>query len=153
MNRDDFPMLDSNIVYFDNGATTLKPKCVVDSMDRYYLNHTSNIHRGDYDAAMITNKLYDDTRKIVGNFVNADSNCCIFTSGATMSLNMVVFGFMKKVLKSGDEILLNKSEHASNVLPWIKLCEEIGTKIKYVPLDDNYNLTYGIVVVILQSEY
>lgn len=142
MNREDFPMLDSDIVYFDNGATTLKPKCVVESMDRYYLNHTSNIHRGDYESAMITNKLYDDTRTIVGNFINADSGCCIFTSGATMSLNMVVFGFMKKHLKSGDEILLNKSEHASNVLPWIKLCEEIGTKIKYVPLNDDYSLGY-----------
>lgn len=142
MNREDFPMLDSDIVYFDNGATTLKPKSVVDSMDKYYLKHTSNIHRGDYEAAMITNKLYDDTRKIVGNFVNADSSCCIFTSGATMSLNMVVFGFMRKHLKYGDEILLNKAEHASNVLPWIKLCEEIGTKIKYVPLNDDYSLSY-----------
>ncbi len=142
MNRDDFPMLNSDIVYFDNGATTLKPQCVVDSMQRYYLNHTSNIHRGDYEAAMITNNLYDESRKIVGTFVNADSNCCIFTSGATMSLNMVVFGFMKSHLNSGDEILLNKSEHASNVLPWIKLCEEIGTKIKYVPLEDDFSLSY-----------
>ena len=142
MNRDDFPMLNSDIVYFDNGATTLKPQCVVDSMQRYYLNHTSNIHRGDYEAAMITNNLYDESRKIVGKFVNADSNCCIFTSGATMSLNMVVFGFMKSHLNSGDEILLNKSEHASNVLPWIKLCEEIGTKIKYVPLEDDFSLSY-----------
>lgn len=142
MNREDFPMLNSDIVYFDNGATTLKPQCVVDSMDKYYLNHTSNIHRGDYEAAMITNNLYDESRRIVGDFVNADSSCCIFTSGATMSLNMVVFGYMRKHLKQGDEILLNKSEHASNVLPWIKLCEEIGTKIKYVPLDENYNLTY-----------
>ena len=111
-------------------------------MQRYYLNHTSNIHRGDYEAAMITNNLYDESRKIVGKFVNADSNCCIFTSGATMSLNMVVFGFMKSHLNSGDEILLNKSEHASNVLPWIKLCEEIGTKIKYVPLEDDFSLSY-----------
>lgn len=142
MNRDDFPMLNSDIVYFDNGATTLKPQCVVDSMQRYYLNHTSNIHRGDYEAAMITNNLYDESRKIVGKFVNADSNCCIFTSGATMSLNMVIFGFMKSHLNSGDEILLNKSEHASNVLPWIKLCEEIGTKIKYVPLEDDFSLSY-----------
>lgn len=142
MNRDDFPMLNSGIVYFDNGATTLKPQCVVDSMNEYYLRHTSNIHRGDYESAMITNDLYDGSRKIVGDFINADSNCCIFTSGATMSLNMVVFGYMKNHLKPGDEILLNKSEHASNVLPWIKLCEEIGTIIKYAPLDENYNLTY-----------
>ena len=142
MNRDDFYLLSNDLIYFDNGATTLKPQCVVDSMNEYYLRHTSNIHRGDYESAMITNDLYDGSRKIVGDFINADSNCCIFTSGATMSLNMVVFGYMKNHLKPGDEILLNKSEHASNVLPWIKLCEEIGTIIKYAPLDENYNLTY-----------
>ena len=141
MNREDFPMLDENIVYFDNGATTLKPKCVVESMDKYYLEHTSNIHRGDYKAAVITNNLYDDVRNIVANFVNCNSNEVIYTSGSTMSINMVVFGYMKKHLKKGDEILLNKAEHASNILPWIKLSEEIGTVIKYVPLDENYELT------------
>ena len=141
MNREDFPMLYENIVYFDNGATTLKPKCVVESMDKYYLEHTSNIHRGDYKAAVITNNLYDDVRNIVANFVNCNSNEVIYTSGSTMSINMVVFGYMKKHLKKGDEILLNKAEHASNILPWIKLSEEIGTVIKYVPLDENYELT------------
>ena len=70
MNREDFPMLEQDIVYFDNGATTLKPKCVIDSMVKYMSAHTSNIHRGDYDAAVITNKLYDDTRNVVGEFVN-----------------------------------------------------------------------------------
>ena len=141
MNREDFPMLSENIVYFDNGATTLKPKCVVDAMDKYYLEHTSNIHRGDYKSAVITNELYDNVRNIVADFINCESNEVIYTSGSTMSINMVVFGYMKKHLKSGDEILLNKAEHASNILPWIKLCEEIGTVIKYVPLDDNYELT------------
>ena len=141
MNRDDFPMLNSNIIYFDNGATTLKPLSVINSMNDYYMKYTSNIHRGDYEAASITNNLYDDVRNIVGKFVNADSDCCIFTSGSTMSLNMVVFGFMKYNLSSGDEVLLNKSEHASNILPWIKLSEEIGIKLKYVPLDDDYSLT------------
>jgi cysteine desulfurase/selenocysteine lyase len=141
MNRNDFPMLDSGIVYFDNGATTLKPKCVVDAMNRYYLEHTSNIHRGDYDAAVKTNKLYDDVRDIVSSFVNCDSDCVIFTSGTTMSINTVVFGYMKNHLKKGDEVLLNKAEHASNVLPWIKLSEEIGCVIKYVPLGDDYELT------------
>lgn len=141
MNREDFPMLNDGVVYFDNGATTLKPKCVVEAMDKYYLEHTSNIHRGDYKSAVITNNLYDDVRNIVANFVNCNSNEVIYTSGSTMSINMVVFGYMKKHLNKGDEILLNKSEHASNILPWIKLSEEIGTVIKYVPLDENYELT------------
>ena len=141
MNREDFTMLNNNIVYFDNGATTLKPKCVIDKMNAYYLEHTSNIHRGDYDAAVKTNELYDNVRNIIGNFINADPECCIYTSGATMSLNMVVFGYMKNHLKAGDEVLLNKGEHASNILPWIRLSEEIGIVIKYVPLDENYALT------------
>ena len=141
MNREDFPMLDSGVVYFDNGATTLKPRCVVEAMDKYYFEHTSNIHRGDYDAAIVTNKLYDGVRSIVSSFINCDENCCIFTSGATMSLNMVIFGYMKNHLKAGDEILLDKSEHASNVLPWIKLSEMIGVIIKYIPLNDNHTIT------------
>ena len=141
MNRDDFPILNSEIIYFDNGATTLKPKSVIDSMNKYYLEYTSNIHRGDYNSAIITNKHYDGARDIVGNFINADPACCVFTSGATMSLNIVVFGYMKSHLEKGDVVLLNKAEHSSNVLPWIKLSEEIGIEIKYVPLDDNYSLT------------
>ena len=141
MNREDFPMLSNNIVYFDNGATTLKPKCVIDKMNEYYINHTSNIHRGDYDAALKTNELYDNVRNIIGEFVNADPNSVIYTSGTTMSINMVVFCFMRKYLKKGDEVLLNKAEHASNILPWIKLSEEIGIIIKYIPLNDDYSLS------------
>lgn len=146
MHRDDFTMLDNDIVYFDNGATSLKPKCVVESMLDYYTKHTSNIHRGDYDAAVKTNKLYDDTRSVVGKFINCGSDEVIFTSGTTMSINMVVFGYMKNVLKEGDEVLLTRSEHASNVLPWIKLSEEIGIVVKYMDLDDNYSLTINSVM-------
>lgn len=141
MNRSDFPMLNSDIVYFDNGATTLKPMCVIDAMNDYMMNHTSNIHRGDYNSAIKTNELYDDVRSIVSDFVNCSENEVIYTSGATMSLNMVVFGYMKSHLKKGDEVLLNKAEHASNILPWIILSKQIGIVIKYVPLNDNYELT------------
>lgn len=141
MHREDFAMLENDIVYFDNGATTLKPKCVVDKIVEYYTKYTSNIHRGDYDAAVKTNELYDDTRNVVSKFVNCSSDEVIFTSGTTMSINMVVFGFMKNVLKEGDEVLLTRSEHASNVLPWIKLSEDIGIKIRYMELDEDYSLS------------
>ena len=141
MNREDFPMLDQDIVYFDNGATTLKPKCVIDSICRYYNEHTSNIHRGDYKSAVITNELYDNTRIIVKDFINCNSsNEVVFSYGTTHSINMVVFGYMKKHLKKGDEVLLTLSEHASNVLPWIILSKEIGIVIKYIDLDDNNEL-------------
>lgn len=146
MNREDFPMLNQDIVYFDNGATTLKPKCVIDSMVKYMSEHTSNIHRGDYDAAVITNKLYDDTRNVVSKFVNCDPKEVIFTSGTTMSINQVVFGFMKNHLTKDDEVLLTRSEHASNILPWIRLSEEVGFRIKYMELDSNYELTVDSVL-------
>ena len=141
MHREDFAMLSDDIVFFDNGATTLKPKCVVDKLVDYYTKYTSNIHRGDYDAAIKTNKLYDDTRNVVGKFINCDNDEVIFTSGTTMSINMVVFGYMKNILNAGDEVLLTKSEHASNVLPWIKLSEEKGIVLKYMDLDSDYALT------------
>ena len=141
MNREDFPIINNDIIYFDNSATTMKPKCVVDKMNKYYLEHTSNIHRGEYENSNITNSLYDDVRNIVSKFINCKSNEVVYTAGTTMSINMVVFGFMKNYLKKGDEVILNKSEHASNVLPWIRLSNEIGFKIKYAKLDENYNLT------------
>lgn len=147
MNREDFSMLKQDIVYFDNGATTLKPKCVVDVMDKYYLEHTSNIHRGDYDASMITNKLYDEARDVVRDFIHCNnSREVIFTSGTTMSINMIVFGYMRKFLKEGDEVLLTKAEHASNVLPWIKLSEEKKIAIKYMELDNDYSLSVDSVL-------
>ena len=141
MNREDFPIINDELIYFDNGATTLKPKCVVDKMNEYYLSHTSNIHRGDYNNSVITNNLYDEVRDIVSKFVNCDSDEVVYTSGTTMSINMIVFGYMRKHLSRGDEVILNRSEHASNILPWFKLREEIGIVIKYAKLDDNFSLS------------
>ena len=145
MNREDFPILSSGVIYFDNGATTLTPKCVVDEMNKYYFEHTSNIHRGDYKAAMITNELYDTTRDVIRDFIGSKDADVIYTHGTTESLNLVVFGYMKYNLKKGDEVLLSKAEHASNILPWIKLSEEIGIVIKYIPLNDDYSLSYDMV--------
>ena len=142
MNRDDFPILKNNLIYFDNGATTLKPKCVVDKMVSYYTEYTSNIHRGDYNNATVTNREYDEVRNIVKNFINASSSDeIIYTSGTTESLNMVAFGFFRYKLNSDDEILVTKAEHASNILPWQVLEEEHHGKVKYIELDENHELT------------
>lgn len=142
MNRDDFPVLNGEFIYFDNSATTLKPKCVIDKMVGYYSEYTSNIHRGDYDNAIKTNQEYDQVRNIVKDFIHAsDSNEIVFTSGTTESLNMVAFGFFRQVLKENDEILLTMAEHASNVLPWQVLEKEKHGKVKYIPLDENHELT------------
>ena len=125
MNRDEFPILNQDLIYLDNGATTLKPKRVVDKMVDYYEKYTSNIHRGDYNNAIKTNEEYDNVRNIVKDFINAeDPNEIVYTSGTTESLNLAVFGFFKNKLSEGDEVLISKAEHASNVLPWLALEKE-----------------------------
>ena len=142
MNREDFPMLNEDYIYFDNGATTFKPNKVIQSVVDYYTKYTANSHRGDYDLSQKVDYLYESTRDVVKNFIKANnSKEIIFTSGTTMSLNMIVFGFMKYFLKAGDEVLITKAEHASNVLPWLELEKEIGIVIKYIPLDDNHKVT------------
>ena len=142
MNREDFPMLKNSIIYFDNGATSLKPKCVLDKMNDYYENYSANAHRGDYDISYRVDLKYEKTREEVAKFLgveNADQ--IVFTSGATESLNMVANGFVKNILNKDDEILITLSEHASNILPWFNLQNEIGAKVKYIDLDNNYQVS------------
>ena len=142
MYREDFPILNNDIIYFDNGATTLKPKCVVEAMNDYYYNYGANIHRGDYKISLRASEEYEKVRDKVKDFINAKSSKeIVFTAGDTDSLNKIVFGFMKDYLNEGDEVLLTKSEHASNVLPWLELSKEKKIKISYIPLNDNHELT------------
>ena len=142
MNRDDFPAIDNNLIYFDNSATSLKPKCVIDKMMEYYSKYTSNIHRGDYNNAIRTNKEYDEAREVVKEFIHAKTmEEIVFTSGTTDSLNTIVFGYFKNILNKDDEVLITKSEHASNILPWFVL-EKMGKcTIKYILLNENHEVT------------
>ena len=136
MHREDFPLLKQDLIYLDNGATTLKPKCVIDSITNYYSNYSANAHRGDYDISLKVDTEYEAVRDKVKDFINANSSKeIIFTSNTTDSMNMIANGFMKNHLKSGDEVLLTKAEHASNILPWLRLEKEIGIKVKYIELD------------------
>lgn len=138
MNRDDFPMFNNDIIYFDNGATTLKPKCVIDKIVDYYSNYSANAHRGDYNISLKVDNEYESVRNKVQNLINANSfKEIIFTSGATDSINRVVEGFMKYHLKKDDEVLITKAEHASNILPWMRLQKEIGIKVKFIELDNH----------------
>ena len=139
--RYDFPMLKNDIIYFDNGATTFKPDCVIDVITDYYRNYSANAHRGDYSISYKVDVNYESARKKVAEFINADFEETIFTSGSTESLNMIVNGFFKNILEPGDEVLLTKSEHASNVLPWFKLVNDIGIIVNYIELDDNLHVT------------
>ena len=138
MNREDFPILKNDLIYLDNGATTLKPKQVIDSVVDYYENYSANAHRGDYDISLKVDNEYESVRKKVKDFINCESDKeIIFTSGATDSINRVAEQFMKKHLTKDDEVLITKAEHASNILPWVRLSEEIGIKVKYIELDNH----------------
>jgi len=141
MNREDFPMLKNDLIYFDSGATSLKPNVVIKEITNYYENYSANSHRGDYDISLKVDKMLDDTRGKVKDFINANSSReIIFTKGTTESMNMIIFGFMKNYLQKDDEVLITKTEHASNVLPWYTLEKEIGIKVKFIPLED-YEVT------------
>ena len=140
--REDFPLLEKNIIYFDNGATTLKPRILVESLKDYYYNYSANAHRGDYDISLKVDQMYENTRKLLKEFINAKKESeIIFTSGATDSLNKIIFGYFKNILKENDEVLLTKAEHASNILPWFELKDELNLKINYIPLNEEYEVT------------
>lgn len=142
MNREDIPMINNNLIYFDNGATTLKPKCVIDSVVKYYSEYCANAHRGDYKNSLKVDDAYDGVRNKIKKFINAkDKSEIVFTSGTTDSINRVVFGYFKYNLKKDDEVLITEGEHASNILPWFALSKEIGIKVKYIKLDRNNELT------------
>lgn len=142
MNRNDFEMFANNVVYFDNGATTLKPKCVKEAICKYYTEYTANAHRGDYKNSAIVDSLYEGTREKVKNFINAkEASEIVFTSGTTNGMNMIVSGFFRNYLKKDDEVLITLSEHASNIIPWFILQKEIGIKVKYIPLNEQHEVT------------
>lgn len=137
-----FPMIKNDLVYFDNGATTLKPITVINKEIEYLSCYTANSHRGDYNNSFRVDDEIDNTRNLVKEFINAKSKDeIIFTSNATDSLNLVVNGYFKNNLKKGDEVVLNKAEHASNILPWLMLKKEIGIEIKYAPLNKDNTLS------------
>ena len=142
MNRDDFPMLKQDIIYLDNGATSLKPQVVIDKMQEYYEKYSANAHRGDYDISYKVDMEYENARDLVTEFINAKSKEeVVFTSGATDSLNMIATGFFAGLVEAGDEILITATEHASNVLPWFRLANTHGCLVNFIPLDDNLHLT------------
>ncbi len=134
--RQDFPMIVNHpeLIYFDNGATTYKPKHVIDAVNSFYTDYTSNVERGDYETAVRADRAYDDTRKIIGRLINCEAKEVAFFANITAALNQVVYGLSKR-LKKDDTVLLTQAEHASNLLPWYRLKEDMGINIAYIPVD------------------
>ncbi len=146
--RADFPMLSPErkmqgkpLVWLDNASTTLKPNCVREAVDLYYTEQTSNSHRGDYDLCHAMDVKVSETRALVAKLINCDSEEVIFTSGATDSLNLVAQSYALTHLKPGDEIVLDQSEHASNLLPWYHASKVTGATIKMIELDERGAVT------------
>ena len=137
-----FPMKKEKLIYFDNAATTFKPIQVINKEIEYMSMYSANSHRGDYNISFKVDDEIDNTRELVKSFINArHKEEIIFTSNTTDSLNLVVNGYFKNYLCSNDEVILNKAEHASNILPWLMLKKSIGFKIKYATLDKDNTLS------------
>ncbi|HBI80730.1 MAG TPA: cysteine desulfurase CsdA [Bacteroidales bacterium] len=144
--RNDFPILSREVygkplVYFDNGATTQKPTCVLQTIQRFYNEINANIHRGVHVLSEESTREYEDSREVVRKFLNARKTSeIIFTSGTTASINLVAFSFGEVFVKQGDEILVTEMEHHSNIVPWQMLCERKGATLKVIPFNDNGEL-------------
>jgi cysteine desulfurase / selenocysteine lyase len=146
--RAEFPILSLQVygkplVYLDNAATTQKPQIVIDTLKNYYETMNSNIHRGvHYLSEKATNK-YEETRKIVKNFINAERvEEIIFTRGTTESLNLFATSFGKAFINEGDEIIISTMEHHSNIVPWQILCQDRKCKLRVIPINDEGEIIY-----------
>ncbi len=129
-----------DLIYLDNGATSLKPQCVLDKMYEYYSEYGVNIHRGVYHLSYQATDAYDASRSKVASFIGADDNEVIFTKNVSDALNKICLMYSKKLSK-GDQIITTELEHHSSVLPWMKACEEKEMILSYIPLNEEGRVT------------
>ena len=145
----DFPILnrkinDNKLIYFDNAATSQKPKVVIDTLSNFYSNNNANIHRGVHTLSMEATYLYDESKEKIAEFINApNSNSIIFTRGTTESINLIADSWGQSNLKESDNIVITELEHHSNIVPWQELIKKTKSKLQYIPInsDGTLNLT------------
>jgi cysteine desulfurase/selenocysteine lyase len=144
--RHDFPILDlmvhdKPLVYFDNAATTHKPREVIDRLVAYYKKENCNIHRGVHYLSNKATEAYENARNTVKEFINAaQAHEIVFTKGATESINLVAQTYGRKFIHQGDEIIISQMEHHSNIVPWQMLAEQKGATLKVIPVDEQGEL-------------
>ncbi|WP_313360915.1 cysteine desulfurase [Empedobacter sp.] len=137
--RSQFPILNREVngkplVYLDNGATSQKPKVVLDVLDEYYEKYNANVHRGIHTLSQEATDLMEESRRKIQKFINAKHDYeIIFTRGTTEGINLVS-NSLRNVLTADDEIIITEIEHHSNIVPWQLLCQRTGAKLKYIPL-------------------
>jgi len=140
--RDDFPILRREVngkplVYLDNAATAQKPQVVIDTLDRFYREENSNVHRGVHFLSQLATEEYEKARVTVQRFLNAaEAREIIFVRGTTEGINLVASSFGRNKVHAGDEILISAMEHHSNIVPWQILCEEKGAILRVAPIND-----------------
>jgi len=144
--RNDFPILNQQVhgkplVYLDNGATTQKPTCVLETINYFHNQINANIHRGVHKLSDESTSAYENARETVRVFINAKSTReIIFTSGATASINLVAFSYGEAFIREGDEVIVSEMEHHSNIVPWQLVCDRKRAKLKVLPFDDKGEL-------------
>lgn len=144
--RQDFPILQTQVrgkplVYFDNAATTQKPRVCIDATTQYYAKENANVHRGVHYLSELATQKYEDTRQALANFVQApSSDTIVFTRGTTEAINLVAYGFAQTILKPGDEIIISVMEHHSNMVPWQLACQNTGAVLKIIHLNPDTSL-------------
>ena len=144
--REDFPILSRTVynrplVYLDNGATTQKPRCVVDAITDEYYSVNANVHRGVHFLSQQATELHEASRETVRKFINARStNEIVFTRGTTESINLLAYSFGETMMKEGDEVIISTMEHHSNIVPWQLLAERKGIKLRVIPITDEGEL-------------
>ncbi|WP_291074494.1 aminotransferase class V-fold PLP-dependent enzyme [Empedobacter sp. UBA5987] len=137
--RSQFPILEREVngkplVYLDNGATSQKPKVVLDVLDEYYEKYNANVHRGIHTLSQEATDLMEESRRKIQKFINAKQDYeIIFTRGTTEGINLVS-NSLRNILTADDEIIITEIEHHSNIVPWQLLCQRTGAKLKYIPL-------------------
>ncbi len=141
--RKNFPVLNDkpNLIYLDSAASSLKPKCVIDTIDYYYNKLGVNVHRGVYQLSYEATDLYEDARAKVAKFINSSFEEIVFTRGASASLNLVASSFGMDYINEGDEVITTELEHHSSHLPWFKVCERKKAKLIYMPLTKEGRIT------------
>ena len=144
--RAEFPILSEKIynkplIYFDNGATTQKPRCVVEKIDQGYYHLNANIHRGVHYLSQKATEAHEAARQSIAEFLGSDKREeIIFTRGTTEAINLVAFSFGEAFCKPGDEVIVSVMEHHSNIVPWQMLCERKGMKLRVVPMNEKGEL-------------
>jgi len=144
--RNDFPVLNQKVyekplIYFDNAATTQKPKIVIDTINKLLSEQNSNVHRGVHYLSEQMTQMYESARKKIQNYLNARSSQeIIFTKGTTDSINLVAFSFGEACIKENDEIIISEMEHHSNIVPWQIICKRKGAKLRVIPINDKGEL-------------